>query len=39
MTALATLGGAASSATSTGARVFSSDMMKTDTVTVFSFNQ
>lgn len=39
MTALTTLGGAASSATSTGARVFSSDMMKTDTVTVFSFNQ
>lgn len=39
MTALTTLGEAASSATSTGARVFSSDMMKTDTVTVFSFNQ
>lgn len=39
MTALTTLGDAASSATSTGARVFSSDMMKTDTVTVFSFNQ
>lgn len=39
MTALATLGEAASSATSTGARVFSSDMMKTDTVTVFSFSQ
>ena len=39
MTALTTLGEAASSATSTGARVFSSDMMKTDTVTVFSFSQ
>lgn len=39
MTALSTLGEAASSATSTGARVFSSDMMKTDTVTVFSFSQ
>lgn len=39
MTALTTLGEAASSATSTGTRVFSSDMMKTDTVTVFSFNQ
>lgn len=39
MAALTTLGEAASSATSTGARVFSSDMMKTDTVTVFSFSQ
>lgn len=39
MSAINTLGEAASTASSTGSRVFSSDLMKTDTVTVFSFRQ
>lgn len=39
MSAVTALGDAASSASSTGSRVFSSDKMKTDNVTVFSFSQ
>ena len=39
MSSINTLGEAASTASSTGSRVFSSDLMKTDTVTVFSFKQ
>lgn len=39
MSAITALGDAASSASSTGSRVFSSDKMKTDNVTVFSFSQ
>lgn len=39
MSAVSALGDAASSASSTGSRVFSSDKMKTDNVTVFSFSQ
>lgn len=39
MSAVTALGDTASSASSTGSRVFSSDKMKTDNVTVFSFSQ